>query len=91
MLTNEQKEAIKGLREMGFDDLYVVDCYISNEVACTYLWNIYADLKDAMNWIDSCELVHTGHITKTDSCERKFTHKDGNHNVEQRFVLTKVA
>lgn len=90
-MTSEQKEAIKGLKEQGYKELYIVDCYTSNEVGCTNQWFIYTNIEAAMRWIDLCEQHWTGRITKNIKNERKYSYKYGTFDMEDRFVITKVA
>ena len=90
-MTSEQKEAIKGLKEQGYKELYIVDLYTSNKVGCTNMWFIYANIEDAMRWIDLCEQHWTGHVTKNIDNERKYSYKLGTIDIEDRFVITKVA
>lgn len=60
-MRNETKNAaIKRLKEEGYGKLYVVDCYITDQIrnVSTWLWNIYPNMADAMRWVNLCERFH---------------------------------
>ena len=60
MRTETKKEAIARLKKEGYEKLYVVDCYITDTraKASTWLWNIYANIEDALRWPKLCEDYH---------------------------------
>ena len=50
-MMKEAKNEIRRLIESGYEELYLVTNYISNEAGCTNLWFIYDKLEDALTWI----------------------------------------
>lgn len=68
MRTENKKEAIARLKKEGYEKLYVVDCYITDTraKASTWLWNIYANIEDALRWPKLCVDYHRR--TSTEFC-----------------------
>lgn len=98
---NETKiQAIKRLFKEGYNELYVVDCYITDQthLMSTWLWNIYANRKDAELWIKLCKNCHSSQdyyweyydFTELDKklgfvCS--YFYNDGNTEMLERFRL----
>lgn len=96
-MTDALKAVEKYLKE--YEELYLVTCYIENDVAGTNLWELYADVKDATRWIDLCLEYYRGHSRYFEEnyriqigdliSEIEFMHSDGENLdsiITERFV-----
>ena len=104
-MRKETKEAIKRLKASGYEEVYLVTNYISNDKGCTDLWALYDNLEDALRWVRSAHLVDSiCKVIETECFELPIEMEEpgtspivwwkstdnAHHTVKQEFLIQRV-